>query len=116
MNQNKLTFQSQTLVVDCISFKFQYLEDFTKTTIANYLFKIGFNYYQESGKFAKPIKQSIPSAKNLNPQNINDFCLTTRPLIFEIWLTNGAVIVARPTLSFPGGMVFVVGAVYRIVK
>ena len=59
MNQNKLTFQSENLVVDYISFKFQDLEDFTKTKIANYLFKIGFNSYQESGKLTKPIKEPI---------------------------------------------------------
>jgi hypothetical protein len=59
MNQNKLTFESENLVVDYISFKFQYLEDFTKTKIADYLFKIGFNSYQESGKLTKPIKEPI---------------------------------------------------------
>ena len=33
--------------------------------IANYLFKLGFNSYQESGKLAKPIKQPIlVSSKN----------------------------------------------------
>lgn len=53
---NKLSFESENLVVDWISFKFQYLEDSTKTKIANYLFKIGFNSYHESGKLAKPIK------------------------------------------------------------
>ena len=65
MNQNKFTFQSQNLVVDWISFKFQHLEDSTKTKIANYLFQLGFNSYQESGKLAKPIKESIlVSSKN----------------------------------------------------
>ena len=59
MNQNKLTFQSENLVVDYISFKFQDLEDCTKTKIADYLFKIGFNSYQESGKLTKPIKEPI---------------------------------------------------------
>jgi hypothetical protein len=59
MKQNKLTFESENLVVDYISFKFQYLEDFTKTKIADYLFKIGFNSYQESGKLTKPIKEPI---------------------------------------------------------
>nr|WPV72505.1 hypothetical protein orf212 [Navicula sp.]WPV72567.1 hypothetical protein orf212 [Navicula sp.]WPV72662.1 hypothetical protein orf212 [Navicula sp.]WPV72725.1 hypothetical protein orf212 [Navicula sp.] len=59
MNQNKLTFQSKNLVVDYISFKFQDLEDCTKTKIADYLFKIGFNSYQESGKLTKPIKEPI---------------------------------------------------------
>ena len=50
MNTNKITFQSENLVVDYMTFKFQHLEDSTKTKIANYLFKIGFNSYQESGK------------------------------------------------------------------
>jgi hypothetical protein len=59
MNQNKLTFQSENLVVDYISFKFQYLDNFTQTEIANYLLKLGFNSYQESGKLAKPRKESI---------------------------------------------------------
>lgn len=59
MNQNKLSFANENLVVDYISFKFQYLEDFTKTKIADYLFKIGFNSYQESGKLIKPIKEPI---------------------------------------------------------
>ena len=59
MNQNKFTFQSENLIVDYISFKFQHLEDSTKTKIANSLFKIGFNSYQESGKLAKPIKEPI---------------------------------------------------------
>jgi len=31
MNQNKFTFESQNLVVDYITFKFQDLEDSTKT-------------------------------------------------------------------------------------
>jgi hypothetical protein len=59
MTQNKLSFESENLVVDYITFKFQDLEDSTKTKIANYLFKIGFNSYQESGKLAKPIKEPI---------------------------------------------------------
>jgi hypothetical protein len=59
MNQNNLTFDSENLVVDWISFKFQHLEDSTKKKIANYLFKFGFNSYQESGKLAKPVKESI---------------------------------------------------------
>lgn len=59
MNQNKLTFVSENLVIDYISFKFQDLKDFTKTKIANYLFKIGFTFYQEFGKLTKPIKEPI---------------------------------------------------------
>jgi hypothetical protein len=66
MKQNKLTFESENLVVDYITFKFQDLEDSTKTKIANYFFKIGFNSYQESGKLAKPIKEPIlVNSKNI---------------------------------------------------
>ena len=54
-----LNFQSQKLVVDYISFKFQHLDNPTQTKIANYLFKIRFNSYQESGRLAKPVKESI---------------------------------------------------------
>lgn len=59
MNQNKLSFESKNLVVDWISFKFQHLDKFTETEITNYLFKLGFNSYQESGKLAKPVKEPI---------------------------------------------------------
>ena len=54
-----LNFQSQKLVVDYISFKFQHLDNPTQTKIANYLFKIRFNSYQESGRLAKPVEESI---------------------------------------------------------
>jgi len=59
MKQNKSTFEFENLVVDWISFKFQDLQNSKKTKIAVYLFKLGFNSYQQSGKLAKPIKQSI---------------------------------------------------------
>jgi hypothetical protein len=51
-----LSFESENLVVDWISFKFQYLDNPTMMQITNYLFKLGFNSYQESVKLAKPIK------------------------------------------------------------
>lgn len=54
-----LSFKPHNLVVDYISFKFQELDNPTQTKIANYLFKIGFNFYQESGRLAKPVKESI---------------------------------------------------------
>ena len=57
MNQNKLNFESEKLTVDWISFKFQHLENIEE--IAQYLFKIGFNSYQESGKLAEPFKELI---------------------------------------------------------
>ena len=59
MNQNNFTFESENLVVDWISFKFQGLDNPTIINIANYLEKIGFNSYPQSGKLAKPIKESL---------------------------------------------------------
>jgi len=59
MKQNKLSFESENLVVDWISFKFQYLDDSAKINIAKYFLKLGFNSFQESGKLAKPIKEPI---------------------------------------------------------
>ena len=65
MNQNKLTFKDENITVDWIGFKFQNLDNFAQTKLAEYLFKIGFNSCQESGKLAKPIKESIlVSSKN----------------------------------------------------
>jgi ribosomal protein S24E len=65
MHPNKLTFESENLQVDYISFKFQKLENSTQKKIADYLFKLGFNSYKESGKLTKPIKESIlVSSKN----------------------------------------------------
>jgi len=64
MTQNKLSFESENLVVDYITFKFQYLDNRNQTRIAKYLFQLGFNSYQESGKLAKPIKESILASAN----------------------------------------------------
>lgn len=62
---NKLSFKDANLTVDWIGFKFQNLDNFVCAKLAEYLFKIGFNSYQESGKLAKPIKESIfVSSKN----------------------------------------------------
>jgi len=65
MNQNKIIFKDANLTVDWIGFKFQNLDNFARTKLAEYLFEIGFNSYQESGKLAKPVKESIfVSSKN----------------------------------------------------
>lgn len=62
---NKFSFKSEDLVVDYISFKFQHLDNFKQKEIINYLFKLGFNSYQQSGKLAQPIKESLRfSSKN----------------------------------------------------
>jgi hypothetical protein len=58
MSQNDLTFDNENLVVDYITFKFQNLQS-QQTEIANYLFNLGFNVYQESGKFSKPMREEI---------------------------------------------------------
>ena len=55
-NRNKLTFKGENITVDGIVFKFQNVDNFVQTKLAEYLFKIGFN---ESGKLAKPIKESL---------------------------------------------------------
>jgi len=58
MNSNTLTFDSEKLVVDYLTLKFQEAQC-DQNTIADYLFNLGFNSYQESGKSTKPIKQPI---------------------------------------------------------
>jgi hypothetical protein len=55
----RVNLKSEDLVVDDISFNFQKLEDSKQTKIADYLEKIGFNSYQQSGKLTKPIKEPI---------------------------------------------------------
>ena len=62
---SQLSFKKQGLTVDWIGLKFQNLDSFGQTKLAKYLFKIGFNSYQESGKLAKPVKEPIlVSSKN----------------------------------------------------
>lgn len=74
MNKNKLSFDSEKLVVDWISFKFQYLDNPTMMVLANYLLKIGFNSYQESGKLARPMKESIL----VSPKNNSEALFVTQ--------------------------------------
>ncbi len=63
---NKLTFESENLVVDYISFKFQKLENSTKTKLINYLFKLGFNSYDTDRKYRNAFDESIKfNSKNL---------------------------------------------------
>ena len=66
MNQNKLTFESEDLVVDWISFNLQSSVDITP--IANYLFQaFGFNF-----TITRIIKARWKS-KDLNYNSINKF-------------------------------------------
>lgn len=58
MNQNTLNFNTQNLVVDYITFKFQDSQC-EQNKIAKYLFNLGFNSYQQSGKLSKSIQERI---------------------------------------------------------
>lgn len=69
MTQNKLNFQSQKLVVDYITFKFNDLDSQTQIRLADYLFNLGFNVYQESGQLIKPIEEPI-LVKNENKYRV----------------------------------------------
>ena len=55
MSKNKLTFESENIVVDYLSFKFQHLEDWKEKELASYLLRLGFNCYKESGKLIKTL-------------------------------------------------------------
>lgn len=59
MSKNKLTFESENIIVDYLSFKFQHLEGWKEKELAAYLLKLGFNCYKESGRLRKPIKTPI---------------------------------------------------------
>jgi hypothetical protein len=59
MKQNRLTFESENLVVDWVSFKFQQFQPSRQKKVANYLFTLGFNSYQQSGKLVKPTKEPV---------------------------------------------------------
>jgi len=55
----RLSFNSEKLAVDWISFKFQFLESTQQKVIVDYLFEIGFNSYYECGKLARPQKEVL---------------------------------------------------------
>ena len=63
MNHTQISFESEKLTVDWISFKFQHLENIQE--IAQYLFNIGFNSYRQSGKLVEPFQEAIL----VNPDN-----------------------------------------------
>jgi hypothetical protein len=58
----RLSFNSEGLAVDWITFKFPFLESAQQEKIVNYLFEIGFNCYYEFGKLAHPQKEVIKEA------------------------------------------------------
>jgi len=73
---NKLTFESQGLNVDYVTFNFDHLNQNRKTDLINYFYKLGFNSYETDRKyrnaFDEPIKHNfknlyqIKFIKNIN--------------------------------------------------
>ena len=59
MNQNKLTFKSQKLVVDYFEFKFDLLPESIKQKIVQSFFKLGFNSFDVDKKYRDPVQDSI---------------------------------------------------------
>jgi len=59
MNQNKLTFQSQNLIVDYFEFKFDVLPESIKQKIVQSFFKLGFNSFDVDKKYRDPIQTRI---------------------------------------------------------
>lgn len=51
MNRNKLTFESENLVVDYFEFKFDVLSEQTKQKIVQSFFKLGFNSFDVDKKY-----------------------------------------------------------------
>lgn len=78
MTPNSLDFNSQNLVVDYISFKFQ-KSQCDQNKIAEYFFNLGFNSYQESGKSSKPIRQPI----FVNSKNQHEICFILDNVYWE---------------------------------
>ena len=59
MKENKLTFQSQNLIVDYLEFKFNVLPEFIKQKIVLSFFKLGFNSFDVDKKYRDPIQTRI---------------------------------------------------------
>ena len=59
MKENRLTFQSQNLIVDYLEFKFNVLPEFIKQKIVQSFFKLGFNSFDVDKKYRDPVQDSI---------------------------------------------------------
>ena len=64
MNQNKLSFQSQNLIVDYLESKFNVLPKFIKQKIVQSFFKLGFNSFYVDKKYRDPVQDSIQTNSN----------------------------------------------------
>lgn len=66
MNQNKLTFESEGLTVDYVTFNFEQLNESRKADLINYFYKLGFNSYDTDRKYRNAFDESIKyNSKNL---------------------------------------------------
>jgi hypothetical protein len=66
MKQNKLTFESEGLTVDYVTFNFEQLNESRKAHLINYFYKLGFNSYDTDRKYRNAFDESIKyNSKNL---------------------------------------------------
>ena len=63
---NKLTFESEGLTVDYVTFNFEQLNESRKADLINYFYKLGFNSYDTDRKYRNAFDESIKfNSKNL---------------------------------------------------
>ena len=66
MKENKLTFESEKLRVDYVTFNFEQLNESRKADLINYFYKLGFNSYDTDRKYRNAFDQPIKyNSKNL---------------------------------------------------
>lgn len=66
MNLNKLSFASENLTVDYLTFNFEQLDKSRKANLINYFYKLGFNSYDTDRKYRNAFDESIKyNSKNL---------------------------------------------------
>ena len=59
MNQNKITFESESLTVDYITFNFERLNNSRKADLIYYFHKLGFNSYDTDRKYRNAFYEPI---------------------------------------------------------
>ena len=64
MNQSKLTFESEGLTVDYVTFNFEQLNENRKAHLINYFYKLGFNSYDTDRKYRNAFDESKKSIPN----------------------------------------------------
>ena len=66
MSKNKLSFASENLTVDYLTFNFEKLDKTRKANLINYFYKLGFNSYDTDRKYRNAFDESIKhNSKNL---------------------------------------------------